>query len=397
MTSTHETSLANPPTSPPAEAPAKPSVFKRLVAGIGVVAASGVIIAAMVFGTAALHWRASADAALEPHPPINVATGIIRFQPAFEVSARFVGRFEPGRETQVSFERNGLVTRVAKDEGAHVQVGDVLAQLDTEPLKIQRRQLTAQRNEIKARRDLAESTLKRQSNLNQKGWSPEQRFDEARFSVLELTAAMERLDAQIASLDLDIAKSEIKAPFTGIIAGRAVDEGAVVAAGAPVLTVMDDQTRRVRAGLSDEAASALKKDVTYSFTANGRTFKGKLFRKRSDLARGTRTVTALFDVVGEADVPFGETVVFEFQKTIEQPGAWVPLSALSEGRKGLWSMLIVKDTPAGPVAGQAAVELLHTEGERAFIGASIPDGTRFIEVGANRVITGQKIALANRE
>ncbi|MEO1281120.1 MAG: efflux RND transporter periplasmic adaptor subunit [Pseudomonadota bacterium] len=373
------------------------SIAQRFVSGASVLTATVVIIGAAAIGIAALQLRAGAEAALEPHPPIRVATGVIKIQPSFDLTARFVGRFEPGRETQTSFERGGLVTKVAKDEGARVQASEVLAELDTEPLKIQRRQIVAQRNEIKARRDLAETTLSRQSNLNRKGWSPEQRYDEARFSVVELTAAIERLDAQIASIDLDIAKSEIKAPFEGIIAGRSVDEGAVVAAGTPVLTVLDDTTRRVRVGLSDQAAAGLEKDKTYTFIANSRSFTGKLFRKRSDLAPGTRTVTVLFDVVGPADVPFGETVVLQLSKTIAQSGAWVPLSALSEGRKGLWSILIVRDAEDGVIAGQAAVELLHTEGERAFVRTAVSDGTRFIQVGSNRVISGQRIALSSQE
>ncbi|MEL7047780.1 MAG: efflux RND transporter periplasmic adaptor subunit, partial [Pseudomonadota bacterium] len=197
-----------------------PSVLRRLLGGLWVLTATGLIMAITVGGITALQMRVGAEAALDPHPPITVSTGKIELQTSFDLTARFVGRFEPGRETRTSFERNGLVTEVTQEEGGRVKAGDTLARLDIEPLEIRRRQLVAQKNEIKARRDLANTTLSRQSNLNRKGWSPEQRYDEARYSVLELTAAMERLDANIAAIDLDIAKSEIKAPFDGVISNR---------------------------------------------------------------------------------------------------------------------------------------------------------------------------------
>ena len=62
-------------------------------------------------------------------------------------------------------------------------------------------------------------------------------------------AGIDRVKAQIASIDIDIAKSKITAPFDGIVSSRLIDEGAVVAAGTPLLTVLEADRRQARIGL----------------------------------------------------------------------------------------------------------------------------------------------------
>ena len=83
----------------------------------------------------------------------------------------------------------------------------VVAELDSARLKANRQELVARKSELQARRRLAMATMQRQSQLKNQGWSPKQRFDEARFSVQELDAGIARVDAQITALDIDIEKS----------------------------------------------------------------------------------------------------------------------------------------------------------------------------------------------
>ena len=109
------------------------------------------------------------------------------------------------------------MTVVLKDEGDTVAAGEVVATLDTSQLEASRRQREAQIRELEARRDLAKLTLDRQSKLQKNGWSPEQRLDEARATLAELRAAIDRVKAQVASIDIDIGKSQLRAPFAGVM------------------------------------------------------------------------------------------------------------------------------------------------------------------------------------
>ncbi|MEM8645617.1 MAG: efflux RND transporter periplasmic adaptor subunit [Pseudomonadota bacterium] len=349
----------------------------------------------MVAGTAALHMRANAEVPPQANPPVSVNTKPIVLADSYAITERFAGRLEPARQTHLSFERAGLVRQVLVEEGDVVSKGDVMASLDTVKLKAERETLKAQIGELNARRDLAAATLKRQEELNKKGWRSAQNYDEARFSLQEIDASLTRVEAAIASLDVDIEKSELRAPFGGTIASRTTDEGAVVSAGSNIVELLETAQRQVRIGVSAEAAADLKVGETYKFLASGRKVPGTLIAKRPDLDPRTRTVSMLFSVAPQGSVPFGEIVELVLPRTVSARGTWLPISALTEGRKGLWSVLTVTERDGGPVVEREAAEILHIEGDKAFVRGTFSVGARLLLDGINRVTPGQKVALAS--
>lgn len=345
-------------------------------------------------GIAALHMRASAEATVEPNPPISVAVQRISISEGYAVGERFAGRLEPARQTRLAFERGGLVTSILVEEGDKVSRRALIAKLDTAKLEAERRRLEAQKREIESRLALARATLKRQQALTKKGWQSEQRYDAARFSVSELTAGIERIDAAIRTMDIDIEKSSLKLPFTGTIAARFIDEGTVVEAGTPVVEVMETARRQVRVGVSVEAAGDLEVGRHYQLISGQKTFRGRLISKRPDLQTGTRTVAVLFETSQASDVPFGEIVELSLERQIRTRGFWLPVAALSEGRKGLWSVLTVVEEDDQETIVREAVEVLHVEGRRVFVRGTLSDGARVVRGGTNRVIPGQRVAAA---
>ena len=348
-------------------------------------------------GIAALHLRAAAEAPAAANPPVSVAARPIRLEDGYDVTERFAGRLEPARETHLAFERAGLVLAVLFEEGDRVAQGEVVARLDTAKLEAERDRLRAQRRELKARESLAKATLKRQETLATKGWQTEQRYDEARFGLAETASAIERIDAAIASVEVDIGKSVLTAPFAGSVAARSLDEGAVVAAGTPVIELLESGARQLRVGVSVEAAEGLEAGQLYDLDADGRRLEGRLIAKRPDLQTGTRTVTALFAVRGGEAVPFGEVVELLLERRVPSAGAWLPLAALSEGRKGLWSLLTVVERDGETTVAREAVEILHLDQGRAFVRGTIGDGAKVVLSGTNRLIPGQRVALAAGE
>lgn len=351
-------------------------------------------VGAMAGGIVALHSRASAERPPDANPPLVVNTRRIDLLDAYSVKERFVGLLEPARQTRLSFERRGLVTEILFDEGDHISDGDVVARLDASKLKSERRGLEARLQELKAQFNLASVTLSRQSALKEKGWQSEQKYDEARFKAAQLSSAIRRLEASIESIDIDIAKSELKVPYSGTIAARSIDEGSVVNAGTPVVDVVEAGVRRVRVGISIEASDSIEVNQSYRLISGANNFEGKLISKRPDLQIGTRTVIALFEVNGADDVPFGEIVELVVERPAMARGAWLPLSALTEGSKGLWTVLRVVEGEDSPSIVREAVEVLHVERGRAYVRGNLPAESRIVVNGTNRIIPGQRVALA---
>jgi len=350
-------------------------------------------LGAMVAGIVVLHGRASAERPPEPNPPLVVDTRRVDLRDAYSVKERFVGLLEPARQTRLSFERAGLVTEVLFDEGDRVSDGDVVARLDASKLRSERRGLEARLHELEAQFDLASVTLSRQSALKTKGWQSEQKYDEARFKAAELSSAIRRLKASIESIDIDITKSELKAPYSGTVATRSIDEGSVVSAGTPVIDVVEAGVRRVRVGVSVGASDSIEADQRYRLVSGERAFDGRLISKRPDLQTGTRTVIALFEVSGAEDVPFGEIIELVVERRVKARGTWLPISALSEGSKGLWTVLTVVMREGSALIAREAVEVLHVEQGRAFVRGNLAKESRVVVNGTNRIIPGQRVAL----
>ena len=371
----------------------KPAIWRGLLQSMTALSFIGL----MGGGIAALHIRANAEVPPAANPPVTVAAETIAMSDSYTIAERFAGRMEPVRQTNLAFERAGLVTQVLFEEGNELEKGTVVARLDTSKLNAERNRLVAQRKELQARLALAEATLKRQRALNTKGWRSAQNYDEARFSFEEVNAAIGRMDASIASIDVDIEKSVLKAPYGGKVAARSIDEGAVVSAGTTVIELLETDTRQVRVGVSVDAARSLRTGETYRLMAGQHEFKGRLLTRRPDLQSGTRTATVLLEAQGGEDVPFGEIVELMLDRQVPEPGMWLPISALSEGRKGLWSVLTVVKRDGDTTIAREAVEVLHVDDGRAFVRGTISKDAQVVTNGTNRIIPGQRVALAGKE
>ena len=361
---------------------------------IGVSPAVALVVGTTMRGIFALHSRAENTASTKANPPISVTTTEVKWADHYDVERNFIGRLEPARQTSVAFERGGLVMRIAADEGDKVKKGAVLAELDSARLKANRQELVARKSELQARRRLAMATMQRQSQLKNQGWSPKQRFDEARFSVQELDAGIARVDAQITALDIDIEKSVLRAPYDGEVAGRSIDEGSVVAAGTRILEVLEAASQQARIGLSPDAAANLSVGNRYTLRTGSRTTTATLKAVRSDLETGTRTVTAVFSLQGAAKAQFGEVVSLALERRVDTRGFWLPTTALSEGLKGLWTVLLVQAKPDGNIIRREVVEVLHVRGNEAFVRGGLDNGDHVVSTGANRVTPGQRVARA---
>jgi RND family efflux transporter MFP subunit len=360
----------------------------------GWIAAIGFALAVVIAAIAALgalYDRADAQEKTTAAAPIPVETATLRRRAAYETTALFLGRVEPARTARLAFERAGLVEAVLLDEADAAATDAPLARLDIAPLEIERRRLAAARDALAADLALADATLARAETLQARGHETGQSLDEARFGAAALTARIAETDAAIARIDLDIAKSTLRAPFAGVLAERLLDEGAVVAAGAEIGLWQETGRPQARIGLPAARASQLAPGARFTLEGPDGPVGATLVSISPEIDPATRTVAALFDL--DASAPLANSALIRLPLTRDEPGpgAWAPLSALQEGRKGLWSVYLLTDTTEGPVVRRADVEALHVAEGRAFIRGPFPDGARVVVTGLNRLTQGQRV------
>jgi len=360
---------------------------KAVLIALGLVAGTAVLVGL-------LHGAAADATAPGPvRDALPVATLTVQREAGYAVEQRFVGRLEPARQTRLAFERAGLVAAVLVEEGDRVAAGQVVARLDDALLRADLDRMEAQRRQAAADLDLARRTLDRQRALAGNGHAAAQRFDEADSTARAAEARLAEVEAGIRAIRIDLEKSALTAPFAGTVGARLIDEGAVVAPGTAVADLLESDRPVARVGIAPDAAAALETSPAQRLVVRGRTVPATLTALRPDLSTATRTVTALFDLPAPVPATFGETVELRLEQRVEDPGLWVPLAALVEGRRGLWNVFAVVDGPDGPTIAREGVEVLHVADGRAFVRGNLADGARIVADGPHRVVPGQPVAV----
>lgn len=351
------------------------------------VAAGGVAL-----GTGLIAARAELSADIVAEPPLAVQTAVFRLSDRYAIAARYEGRVEARRQLGIGFEQGGTIVEVLADEGDRVAKGDLLARLDTRALMAERSAQVAARDALVAQLELARLTADRQKTLLERQHASGQRYDEARLQVASLEAELRRAEAAIAAVDVAISKSDITAPFDAVVAARHLDDGVRVAPGQAVLSLLEDRTPEFRLGLPEDIALGLGTGSVLPVTIGGEDYAGRLLRVRPEVDPATRTVSVLLALDGAPHLPEGMLGTMTLDREVRGEGAWVPVDALSEGIRGLWTLFVLEDRAGGAVARRETVELLHVDGDRAYVRGAVPDGARFVVSGSHRLAEGQPVA-----
>ncbi len=365
------------------------AVLRSTVTGIVVVGA----VAATVTGSSVLASRNADVEGPAAAPATTVRTVLLDFQRHYDVERRFTGEFEAAQETALAFELPGTVTEILFEEGDTVRKGQIVARLDNRILLQERARLVAAREALQADAELARRTNTRQQELKERGFATAQRVDNTSLALLRIEAAIAETSAAIASVDIQLSKSELRAPFDGRVSERLVDTGTVASAGAPVLNFLEDASQSFRVGVAPALAETLSiGDPATIETARG-LVEATLTRLSPRLDAFTRARTAYFTPTDAADVFDGQTgeIVLTSRIATESDGAWVPIEALRQGPRGSWTVVTVETEGDEAIAGVAAVEVLHVDTGRAFVRGAFGPDARLVDSGPHRVVPGERV------
>lgn len=345
--------------------------------------------AAVATGREVLAERAAARPALEAAPATPVTIARLELRDDHEVVRRFSGQVEARQRTDLAFELSGTVAEILVREGDAVAEGQVVARLDTRLLRAERARLEASRDAMVAQVELARRTDTRQAELRERGFATDQRVDDTSLTLARLEAEIAGIDADLDAVDVNLAKSELTAPFAGTIGTRDLDAGALAGPGIAVVALLADGAPRFRAGLDP----ALARDLTIGdgvvVRVSDEDHDAVLAQLTPDLDPLTRSRVAFFDLAGDAP-PARATGEVVLTQTVAEPGAWVPLSALRQGPRGTWTLLSVRD---GRAVVEAA-EIVSLEAERAFVRGTFEDGAPYLPGGTHRVVPGQPVTVS---
>ncbi|MEX2518377.1 MAG: efflux RND transporter periplasmic adaptor subunit [Paracoccaceae bacterium] len=189
------------------------------------------VAAVVIFYGAAQRGDAPAAAA-QASPPQKVA--VIEANPeVIPVVNELPGRIAPTRIAEVRPRVSGIVIERVFTQGSVVAEGDVLYRIDPEPFQVRVDRAVATLAEAEAARVAAQQTADRQVELKQRNVVSDQQFDTAIAGVARTNAVVAFATAELASAQIDLRHTEVRAPIRGRIGRARITEGALVAANDP--------------------------------------------------------------------------------------------------------------------------------------------------------------------
>jgi RND family efflux transporter MFP subunit len=202
---------------------------------------------------------------VEPARKTVIAPVVTLGEAVGERKASATGRIEARTRTVVAAQVMGSVRKVGFEVGQSVREGDVLVEIDGAQVMASQAQAEAGRRAemqmlveaqagieaAKAQLELAQTTHRRMRQLFERKSLTAQEMDEAnaRLKQAEANLAMARarqtqVEARIAQAEqgvavasIQAAYTKIRAPFSGVIADKQVQPGAMALPGAPLFTI----------------------------------------------------------------------------------------------------------------------------------------------------------------
>ncbi len=295
----------------------------------GILASIALVLAGCSKQAAESKAAAAAAKAAEPVAIRMVAAEIRKVEKTISVT----GSLLPDETVSVSAEVPGRVVAIRADFGQRVKKGDVLAEIDTQELALQRERAKASLAQALARAGLrpgqedatpettpsirqaaaqfedARSKYENAAKLVKTGDIAQERFNEidkalqARQAALEATrdelrvllASIQALRAEVRLAEKRLNDAVVRAPFDGAVTARLISPGQYTKENTPILTLVKTNPLRLRADIPESIAMGVRVGTTLSFTtdaAPGVTFHAVVREMNPSLDARSRSLAA---------------------------------------------------------------------------------------------------------
>ena len=197
---------------------------------------------------------------------------------ALNASLQIAGTLKPYEETEIHPEVSGRVVQLSLREGSFVNKGTVLARLFDGDLQ-------AQLNKLNVQLQIARKTRERQDQLLKIGGISQQDFD---LSVLNESTIV----ADIQIMKAEIAKTVIRAPFSGKIGFKNISIGAYVTPETIVTTIRQINKLKLEFSVPERYTPKIKNGSIINFTteASNKQYSARIVATESGITEENRSL-----------------------------------------------------------------------------------------------------------
>lgn len=284
-------------------------------------------------------------------------------------------------DVELSAEIAARVDAIRVRVGDVVARGDVLVVLDCRDYRSRLAAQQATLAQLEAQRRLAASQVQRAQKLRGSASTSQEDLDRRQAELDALVAQLEAQREAATQAELNVSRCEVRAPFPAVVAARLSDEGALAAAGAPLVRVVETDALELAARLRPEEAAEARDAGALWFESQGQRHPVEIRRVLSVLDPVTRTMELRLTFPG-AGPPAGAAGRLGWRAAT--PHLPADLLVRRGDRLGVF---VLNDGAARfqPVAGAR-------EGQPAPL--TLPADTRVILQGRERVQDGEPVVAA---
>jgi HlyD family secretion protein len=220
------------------------------------------------------------------------------------------GQLSAVKNVQVGSQLSGILKEIKVDFNSRVKEGEVIAQIDPSTYERAVEQADAELANARAGLELAEVEAKRAEQLNKSQLIPASDADKARAELSQAKAVVRTRDAALNRAKVDLERTTIVAPISGIVISRAVEPGQTVAASfsTPTLFLIanDLAKMQIEAMVSEADVGGVEEGQKVNFSVDafpGRQFQGTVKQVRYNPTTNQNVVTYITVVeVDNADL-----------------------------------------------------------------------------------------------
>ncbi|MBA3849429.1 MAG: efflux transporter periplasmic adaptor subunit [Opitutus sp.] len=322
-------------------------------------------------------------------PPEAVTTARAEAQ-EWERVTNAVGSLRADQGVTVPSEGQGAVRLIAFESGQKVQAGDALVELDTD---VERAQLSS----AQARAELTRLNLERARELWDRAALAKSEFDAA-------DTAHKSATADVATLQANLRKKVVRAPFAGRTGIRLVNLGQFLDRGNPVVSLQSLDPIHADFSLPQQRLAEIRPGYAVRVTSDalpGRVFEGKITAINPEVDAATRTfrVQATFANPDESLSPgmFVSVQVVAPERTdvVAVPATAVYYQAFGDT---VFVAREEKDAKTGQTmkrAEQRFVRLGEIRGDFVVIQSGVKAGEEVVTSGVFKLSNGTRLAVDN--
>lgn len=212
-------------------------------------------------------------------PQVKVAVKVaVANLKEYPVVHSFSGKLEADKQSNLSTRIMGQISNIYVKPGQKVRKDQLLIQIRNQDILAKKAQIEASKVEITSAYESAEKDMKRYEALHKSNSASDKEMEDMNTRYKMAKARLDAVEQMEKEVDENMRYASIRAPYSGVITSRFVQEGDLARPGMPLLSIESPAQWKVIARIpeADIAKVNLNDALKVKFKAIGKEFDGQI-------------------------------------------------------------------------------------------------------------------------